>query len=93
MVVYAFDELRQLVRAFADDHHELMTIVGPGGIGKSEIVTRTMQETRGATGWTLLKGKHTPLDLYMRVSIEREQSLLFWTTWMACCVTPLIQQS
>ena len=36
-------------------------------MGKSEIVKRTMQEVLGPQGWGLIKGKHTPLDLYERM--------------------------
>ena len=68
LVVVRYDEFRQLVGAFAQGHHQLMTIVGTGGIGKSEIVKRTMQETYGGAGWLLLKGKHTPLEQFKKWS-------------------------
>jgi len=45
IAVQRYDELRQLVRAFAEGHHELVTIVGSGGIGKSESVSRILQAT------------------------------------------------
>ena len=44
--------------------YELLVIGGGPGLGKSEIVKRIMQETLGALGWGLIKGKHSPLDLY-----------------------------
>lgn len=75
-MVRTYDEFRRLVQAFADGHHELMTIVGTGGIGKSEIVRRTMQLTHGGIGWTLLKGKHTPLDLYARLYQSRSKPIV-----------------
>lgn len=67
LTVATYDELRQLVRAFACGSYELLCITGGPGLGKSEIVKRIMQETRGALGWGLVKGKHTPLDLYERL--------------------------
>ncbi len=67
LVVRTYDELRKLVRAFASGAYELLTIIGDPGVGKSEIVKRILQETLGAMRWGLIKGKHTPLDLYERL--------------------------
>ncbi len=46
------------------------------GVGKSETVTRTLQAIRGASGWTMLKGKHTPLDLYARLYQSRSKPIV-----------------
>jgi hypothetical protein len=67
LIVTEYEELRQLVLAFANGHHELITIVGDGGIGKSELVKRTMLTVIGAQKWALIKGKHSPLDLYQKL--------------------------
>ena len=57
--------------------YELLVIVGGPGLGKSEIVKRSMQETLGAFGWGLIKGKHSPLDLYERMWRFRTVPLVF----------------
>ncbi len=67
LIVYEYQELRQLVLAFANGHHELMTIVGDGGVGKSELVKRSMLSILGRGKWALIKGKHSPLDLYQKL--------------------------
>lgn len=67
LIVTEYEELRQLVLAFATGHHELMTIIGDGGIGKSELVKRVMLATLGTGRWALIKGKHSPLDLYQKL--------------------------
>ena len=67
LVVREYDEFRSLVRAFGLGNYEFLSIVGDPGVGKSEIVKRTMQEVLGPQGWGLIKGKHTPLDLYERM--------------------------
>ena len=76
LVVATYDEFRPLVQAFADGHHESMNILGAGGVGKSETVRRIMQHTHGGIGWTLLKGKHTPLDLYARLYQSRTKPIV-----------------
>ena len=50
LIVRTYDEFRDLVRAFALGAYELLVIVGGPGLGKSEIVKRTMQEWLGAVG-------------------------------------------
>lgn len=77
LIVTEYDELRQLVRAFAGGHHELMTIVGDGGIGKSETVKRIMLAILGGGKWALIKGKHSPLDLYKKLLEHALQPLIF----------------
>lgn len=67
LVVTQYDEFRNLVRAFATGAHDFMTILGSGGIGKSETVIRTMQETHGVGKWGLIKGKLTPFNLYRKL--------------------------
>jgi hypothetical protein len=67
LIVTEYDELRQLVSAFAQGHHELMTIVGNGGVGKSELVTRIMLAILATDKWAMIKGKHSPLDLYQKL--------------------------
>jgi hypothetical protein len=59
------------VNAFANGYHELMVIVGDGGVGKSETVNRTMQAVYGGRGWSLVKGKCTPLALYQKLYQSR----------------------
>ena len=76
LVVRRYDELRQLVRAFAQGMYELMCLLGGPGIGKSETVRRIMREVLGPTGWGLITGKHTPLDLYERLYRFRAVSIL-----------------
>lgn len=66
LIVRTYDEFRRLVEAFASGAYELLVIVGGPGLGKSEIVKRIMQKKLGALGWGLIKGKHSPLDLYER---------------------------
>lgn len=76
LIVTEYEELRQLVLAFANGHHELMTIVGDGGIGKTELVRRTMLAILGGK-WALIKGKHSPLDLYQRLLVYALLPLVF----------------
>jgi hypothetical protein len=63
IIVREFDKLRKIVRTFAAGIHECLIVVGAPRTGKSEIVTRTMQEVC-SQGWGLVKGKHTPLSLF-----------------------------
>lgn len=65
--VTEYDEFRSLVQAFAAGFYQLMTVIGSGGLGKSETVVRMMQEIHRAGGWGLIKGKHTPYDLYRKL--------------------------
>ena len=67
LAVRKYYELCQFCDAFAAEQYELLTIVGPGGTAKSETVTRKMNAVHGGTGWSLIKGKHTPLDLYRKL--------------------------
>ncbi len=67
LVVRRYDEFRRLIRAFGQETYDLVCIFGGPGLGKSEIVMREMQEARGVLGWGLIKGKHSPLDLYERL--------------------------
>lgn len=69
LIVDTYAEFRSIVKAFADERYELLTIVGDGGIAKSEIVKESMREVQGRPGWDwgLIKGKHSPLDLYARL--------------------------
>lgn len=71
LVVTEYDEFRKLVRAHAEGHYELLVAVGPPGVAKTEIVTRTMQEVHGAGRWASIRGKHSPLDLYRRLYENR----------------------
>ena len=66
LIVRSYDEFRKLVQAYVLGAYELFVIVGGPGLGKSEIVKRMMQEIWGAFGWGLIKGKHSPLDLFER---------------------------
>ena len=77
LIVRTYDEFRGLVEAFASGAYELLVIVGGPGLGKSEIVKRIMQGTLGALGWGLIKGKHSPLDLYERTWRFRTVPLAF----------------
>ena len=70
LVVREYTELSSLVQAFANGHHELMTIIGDAGIGKTEEVKRKLQSELG-NEWALIKGKHSPLDLYGKLYESR----------------------
>jgi len=67
LIVTEYGEFRQLVRAFAEGHHEVMTVIGDPGVGKSEIVRRIMQQVHGGIRWGMVKGKHSPLKLYEKL--------------------------
>jgi hypothetical protein len=71
IVVTAYDEFHQLVQAYVAGHHELMTIIGGPGLGKSEEVKRQIQASVGGGKWTLIKGKQSPLALYQRLYQSR----------------------
>lgn len=77
LVVRDYDELRRLVLAFASGAYQLMCIIGGPGLGKTETVTRTLREILGPQGWGLIKGKHTPLDLYERLYRYRSMPVVF----------------
>ncbi len=70
LVVTQYAEFGSLVQAFVDGHHELMTIIGDAGIGKTEEVRRRMQK-KGETEWTLIKEKHSQLYLYRKLYESR----------------------
>lgn len=76
LTVTKYDELGQFCDAFARENYDLLTIVGPGGTGKSETVTRKMNAVHGGTDWSLIKGKHTALDLYLRLYHSRLQPIV-----------------
>lgn len=67
LAVSKYDELRKLLAAFANGTYELICVLGGPGLGKSEMIRRIMQQATGPNGWGLIKGKHTPLDLYQRL--------------------------
>ena len=67
LIVETYDEFRSLIQAFGCGAYELLSIIGDPGVGKSEIVKRIPQQVLGPLGWGLIKGKHTPLDLYERM--------------------------
>jgi hypothetical protein len=71
LTVTEYQEFRRLVSAFAAEHYGLMAIVGPPGVAKSEIVTRTMQKIHGIGRWASIRGKHSSLDLYRRMYENR----------------------
>ncbi len=77
LVVREYDELRRLVVAFATGAYQLICIIGGPGLGKTEMVTRTFRESLGPNGWGLIKGKHTPLDLYQRLYRYRSVAVVF----------------
>jgi hypothetical protein len=60
-------EFRKLVQAHASGHYESLTIIGPPGVGKSEIVMREMQAVHGTGRWGLLRGRTTSLELYCQL--------------------------
>ena len=64
-----------------------MCVLGGPGLGKSESLKRTMLQCVGSHGWGLIKGKHTPLDLYERLYRFRSMrsSSTISTT---CCASP-----
>lgn len=66
LTVTKYNELRGLLTAFADGAYEMVCVLGGPGLGKSEMIRRIMQQAAGPNGWGLIKGKHTPLDLYER---------------------------
>ena len=57
LIVRDYDEFRSLVRAFGLGNYEFLSIVGDPGVGKSEIVKRTMQEVLGPQGLGLDQGQ------------------------------------
>ena len=67
LAVQTYAELRSLLTAFSKGAYELICVLGGPGLGKSEMIRRIMQQAVGANGWGLIKGKHTPLDLYERL--------------------------
>lgn len=69
--VSAYGEFRGLVEAHAQGYYQLLAIIGPPGVAKTETVTRTMQQVHGAGKWASIRGKHTPLDLYRRLYEHR----------------------
>jgi hypothetical protein len=71
LVVTEYSEFRSLVRAHGEGAYELLAIVGPPGVAKTETVTRTMHEIHGIGRWGLIRGKHSPLDLYRRLHEHR----------------------
>ena len=71
LVVRSYAEFRALVQAYAAGVHELMAICGAPGIGKTEILAEIMNAARGRGNWKLIKGKHTPLDLYSKLYDSR----------------------
>ena len=77
LTVHTYQELRAIVLAFARGSYQLLCIMGSPGAGKSEMVTRLMQEILGPSRWGLIKGKHSPLDLYERVYHFRTFPIVF----------------
>ena len=73
LTVPTYVELRNLLTAFAGGAYDLICVLGGPGLGKSEMIKRIMQQSVGPNGWGLIKGKHTPLDLYQR--LHRYRSL------------------
>ena len=71
LVVNSYAEFRALVQAYAAGVHELMAICGAPGIGKTEILAEIMNAARGRGNWTVIRGKHTPLDLYSKLYESR----------------------
>lgn len=69
--VSEYDEFRGLVEAYSRGFYQLLAIIGPPGVAKTETVTRTMQQVHGAGKWASIRGKHTPLDLYRRLFQHR----------------------
>lgn len=76
LAVATYDELRRFCDAFSREKYDLMTLVGPGGTGKSETVTREMNRMHTGSGWSLIKGKQTPLALYHKLYESRLQPIV-----------------
>lgn len=74
--VSRYDEFRSLVQAHAQGNYQLLAIVGPPGVAKTETVTRTMQAVHGAGKWASIRGKHTPLDLFRRLFEHRSNPVV-----------------
>ncbi len=77
LTVQTYQELQAIVAAFAGGNYELLCIVGSPGVGKSETVSRLMNDALRPSGWGLIKGKHSPLDLYERVYRFRTTPIVF----------------
>ena len=77
LTVYTYQELRAIVLAFAGGAYQLLCIIGSPGVGKSETVARLMQAILGPLRWGLIKGKHSPLDLYERAHHFRTVPIVF----------------
>jgi hypothetical protein len=67
LLVKEYREFRQIVEAHAARHYNMLTIIGPPGVGKSEIIRRAMQSVHGSGRWGSIRGKITPLDLYSQL--------------------------
>ena len=67
LLVSEYAEFRQIVEAHATRHYDMLTIIGPPGVGKSEIIRRAMHAVHGPGRWGSIRGKITPLDLYSQL--------------------------
>jgi len=77
LTVHTYQELKAIVKAFAEDKYQLLIIIGEPGVGKSEMLARMMSDTLGPSDWGRIKGKHSPLDLYERVYSFRTVPIVF----------------
>jgi hypothetical protein len=66
-----YAELQQYVAAFAQGHLNLLLIVGPPGVGKSQCVRQALT---GPVGW--IGGQASPLGIYIQAYLHRDQSLV-----------------
>ena len=71
VLVTDYDEFGQYVDAFAREAYGLMSIVGDAATRKTESVKAAMHKVHRPNGWSLIRGKHTPLDLYAKLFQSR----------------------
>jgi hypothetical protein len=75
ILVTTYVEFREFARAFADGSLGLIVVIGPPGVGKSEIIGRAMREKGGK--WGSIKGKLAPLGFYGSIHRHRLDPLVF----------------
>ncbi len=70
-VIRTYDDLRWFDRKFAEGHFNLLMVIGPPGVAKSEVMRRTVGER---VFW--IEGRTTPFGVYCMLYQERRRSFL-----------------